>query len=129
MRSGRTPVTKHRLSAIAVTAILGFLIATATAFAGPRVYVANLGSDSVSVVDVDTNLVVATIPLQQFSRPQGLALTPDAAKLYVTHENANFVSVIDTATNTVTTIVTVGSSPRGIDITPDGTRAFVANTF
>jgi len=37
------------------------------------------------------------------------------------------VSVINTATNTVTATVSVGVNPVGVAITPDGTRAYVAN--
>ena len=36
------------------------------------------------------------------------------------------VSVIDTATNTVTARVPVGTNPRGIAVTPDGTKVYVA---
>src|SRR3989441_12195521 len=46
---------------------------------------------------------------------------------YVTNVFASTVSVIDTASNTVTSTVAVGSIPFGVAITPDGTRAYVAN--
>src|SRR5271168_5377061 len=46
---------------------------------------------------------------------------------YVANEISNTVSVIDTATNTVSAIVGVGSGPLGVAITPDGTKAYVAN--
>jgi YVTN family beta-propeller protein len=47
---------------------------------------------------------------------------------YVTNEGSNSVSVIDTATNTVVaTVPAVGSRPRDIAITPDGSQAYVAN--
>jgi YVTN family beta-propeller protein len=37
------------------------------------------------------------------------------------------MSVIDTATNTVTATVTVGSIPQGVAVNPAGTLAYVAN--
>jgi YVTN family beta-propeller protein len=46
---------------------------------------------------------------------------------YVTNNSDNTVSVIDTASNTVTATVPVGSSPFGVDVTPDGSRAYVVN--
>ena len=51
-----------------------------------------------------------------------------AGKAYVTNQNANTVSVIDTATNAVVgSAITVGDLPFGIAITPDGTKAYVVN--
>ena len=46
----------------------------------------------------------------------------------VTNVFANTVSMIDTASNTVVATVAVGSGPFGVAITPDGTRAYVANS-
>ena len=52
-----------------------------------------------------------------------------AGKAYVTNQNANTVSVIDTATNAVVgPAIPVGSVPVAIAITPDGTKAYVTNT-
>ncbi len=51
-----------------------------------------------------------------------------AGKAYVTNQNANTVSVIDTATNAVVgSAIPVGDAPRDIAITPDGTKAYVTN--
>src|SRR5688500_13470854 len=46
---------------------------------------------------------------------------------YVTNQGSNNVSVIATATNTVTTTVPVGDSPGAVAITPDGAFAYVTN--
>ena len=46
---------------------------------------------------------------------------------YVANYDSDNVSVIDTATNTVVDTVGVGDEPRGIAITPDGSRAYVTN--
>jgi YVTN family beta-propeller protein len=60
----------------------------------------------------------------------GLGLMASAAEAapfaYVTNSGSNTVSVIDTATNTVVTTVTVGSgSPQAVAVTPDGKHAYV----
>src|SRR5688572_19976396 len=47
---------------------------------------------------------------------------------YVTNQDSNTVSVIDTASNTVTATVPVGSTPSSVAITPDGAGAYVTNT-
>ena len=39
----------------------------------------------------------------------------------------NTVSVINTATNTVSATITVGTNPNGISVSPDGSKVYVAN--
>jgi YVTN family beta-propeller protein len=81
---------------------------------GTRVYVADFGDDTVSVIDTATNTVVATVVVG--GNPADVAVTPDSAHAYVTNNDDDTVSVIDTATNTAVTTVVVGSSPAGIEI-------------
>jgi YVTN family beta-propeller protein len=57
----------------------------------------------------------------------GVAVTPDGAHVYVGNFSGNAVSVIATASNTVTATVPVGQSPEGVAVTPDGARVYVAN--
>ena len=42
--------------------------------------------------------------------PCGVAVSPDGSKVYVTNDISNSVSVIATATNTVTTTIPVSST-------------------
>jgi len=90
-----------------------------------RVYVANLGSDDVSVIAVGTNTVVATIPVG--SDPDGITAAPDGQRVYATNFFSDAVSVIDTTSNTVTSTMTTGSGPVGLAITTDGMHAYVTN--
>jgi YVTN family beta-propeller protein len=92
---------------------------TCVAFA----YIANSGSNNVSVIDSSTNTVVATVTVG--NSPHGVAVTPDNTHVYVTNDGSDTVSVIDTSTNTVVATVTVGDEPFGVAVTPDG--SFVAN--
>jgi len=94
-------------------------------------YVANSGSDSISVINLSTNTVVQTIPLPLGAFPQEIAATPDGRKLYVTNIGNGTVSVINTATNAIkrTIILPGAAGPQGIAITPDGLRAFVVDNF
>jgi YVTN family beta-propeller protein len=46
---------------------------------------------------------------------------------YVTHYNGDTVSVIDVETNSVVKTIQVGPAPRGVAVTPDGTKAYVCN--
>ncbi|WP_332881704.1 hypothetical protein [Methanosarcina horonobensis] len=45
-------------------------------------------------------------------------LSADGNKVYVTNSGSNTVSVIDTATNTVTATVNLGHHPTGVAIGP-----------
>ena len=62
--------------------------------------------------------------------PFGVAITPDGSHAYVTSEvseGAGTVSVIDTATATVSTAIAVGGTPFAVAITPDGGHAYVTS--
>jgi YVTN family beta-propeller protein len=50
-----------------------------------------------------------------------------AQTAYITNNGANTVSVINVATNTVSTTIAVGSNPWGVSVSPDGLRVYVAN--
>ncbi|RPJ72889.1 MAG: YncE family protein, partial [Alphaproteobacteria bacterium] len=47
---------------------------------------------------------------------------------YITNSGNNTVSVIDTATDTVTATVPVGTNPFGVAVSPDGSKVYVANS-
>jgi YVTN family beta-propeller protein len=70
---------------------------------GTFFYVTNFFSNTVSVIDSNTYKVVATIPTPM--RPANIEIDPDGKMLFVTHYSgsSSTVSVIDTATNSVTT--------------------------
>jgi YVTN family beta-propeller protein len=55
-----------------------------------------------------------------------VAVSTDGSKVYVTNR-PNTVSVIDTATNTVTATISVGNGPVGVAVKPDGSKLYVAN--
>ncbi len=56
----------------------------------------------------------------------GMAGSAGAAPYaYITNSQSSTVSVIDTATNTVTATVPVGTYPSGVAVNPAGTRVYV----
>jgi YVTN family beta-propeller protein len=83
----------------------------------PRAYVTNFCSNTVNVIDLTTNTVIASIPVAPDTEG-GVAITPDGTRVYITHTNSNMVSVISTATNTVIATVSTDGCPHGIAITP-----------
>src|ERR1039457_5050651 len=88
-------------------------------------YITNGNDNTVSVINVTTNSVIATIPVG--NTPEGVSVSQDGSKVYVANHNAFTVSVINTATNTVVATIPVGSSPPGLSVSPDGTKVYVAN--
>lgn len=97
---------------------------------GRLAYVVNeFTSDSVSIIDTTTNTVVGS-PISVSSNPTGIAITPDGKHAYVSMgalATGASVTVISTASNTVTNVIPLASGLIAYDvaITPDGTRAYV----
>src|SRR3954453_15888515 len=90
-----------RFLVLALAVVLSAGVASAQTFA----YV----TDSpffVRVYDASTHALVATVPVG--SNPSHVAATPNQAFVYVTNQDADSVSVIATATNTVVATVPVG---------------------
>jgi YVTN family beta-propeller protein len=56
-----------------------------------------------------------------------VAVKPDGSKVYVASLADGIVSVIDTATNTVSATIPVGVFPEGVAVKPDGSKVYVAN--
>ncbi|WP_308460668.1 beta-N-acetylglucosaminidase domain-containing protein [Streptomyces sp. Ru72] len=92
---------------------------------GRTAYAANQGSDTVSVIDVASGKVTATVPVGDV--PSGLALTPDGRTLWVADYSDDAVQPVDLTTLTAGTKVAVGGGPENMAITPDGATLYVAN--
>jgi YVTN family beta-propeller protein len=90
------------------------------------VYVANSGSDTVSIVSLSALHVVNTISVGE--NPRYVAFNPNGTRAYVTNSGSDSVSVIDTSLQTVVSTINVGGHPEQIVVTRDGTRAYVANS-
>jgi YVTN family beta-propeller protein len=90
---------------------------------GSKVYALNFLGDSVSVIDVATWTVSATVPVGSGSEPIVGAATPRGG-LLVTNFGAANVSVVD-ANNKVTHTLKTSGRPVGVDVSADGTRAYV----
>ena len=113
-----------------VPALVALFLSTLSSAALARnAYVANPGSESVSVIDTGTNQVVGP-PIMVGHEPNPIAITPDGRFAYVVNVGSGSVSVIDTGTNQVVgPPIMVGLAPYWIAITPDGRFAYVVNFF
>ena len=125
--SGGPPVPKDvEIASIAVgTNPLGVGVNNAT----NRIYVANWGANSVSVIDGTSNTVLTTIVVRV--NPDGVGVNPKTNRVYVANNGngvGNSVSVIDGGTNKVIANITVGAGPVGVGVNPTTNRIYVANS-
>jgi YVTN family beta-propeller protein len=60
-------------------------------------------------------------------KPRYVAFSVDGRHAYVVNEGGDSISVIDSATRTVSSVIAVGHSPRTIGVAPDGRFAYVSN--
>ena len=91
---------------------------------GTYAYVANVSSNTISVINLATSAVSA---ISVGANPYGLALNQTGTTLYVANEGSNTVSVVNTATNTVTATVPVGANPYSVAVSPNGSFVYVTN--
>src|SRR5664279_5318191 len=75
-------------------------------------YVSNEGSGTVSIVDTATDQVTATGRFG--TKPRGIAIAPDGARLYLSDQKANALVVVDTAKREAIATVPLGDSPEAI---------------
>lgn len=92
---------------------------------GERAFVTDVLSDQVSVIDLNSASVVATVPTGE--RPYSVAFA--AGKGFVTNQYAASLTVFDAETLAVLGEVETEEYPEGIAATADESRIFVANWF
>jgi YVTN family beta-propeller protein len=97
---------------------------------GEHAYVVNYADSTIDEIDTKTQLIVGD-PIPVATGPTQIILSPDGTTLYVTCWSGQ-VSVISTATKTVTATVEITSSTLGnywlgSALTPDGLYLYVPN--
>lgn len=108
---------------------------------GSRLYVACDNSDSVAIVDTESERLITqfavTAPKDVFLNPRGfkgsnpnsLALSPDERTLYVTEGGTNAVAVVklDGDMGRLAGLIPTGWYPNSVSVSRDGTRLYVVN--
>ncbi|MFQ5778220.1 MAG: beta-propeller fold lactonase family protein [Terriglobia bacterium] len=90
-----------------------------------KLYVANIGSGSVTVINRETD-AVQTIPTG--AGAEGIDVSPDGREVWVSNRGADSVSVVDTSTDrVVATFASGGQMPIRVKFTPDGRQVWVSN--
>ena len=97
----------------------------AVAPAGSRAFVANIGSGTMTAIDLESGEKLGDVATG--AGAEGIAVTPDGSRVWVTNREADTVSVVDASSLEVVETLDVGSFPIRIEVTPDGAHALVSN--
>jgi YVTN family beta-propeller protein len=92
---------------------------------GKEIWVANAHDGTVSIVDVATKTVTQTLAADVMGANR-LKFTPDGKLVLISSLGGSDVTVIDSATRKTVKRINVGHGAAGIQMQPDGARAFVA---
>ncbi len=90
-----------------------------------RAFVANIGSGSVTALDLVTGSKLGSIPTA--AGAEGIDVSPDGKRVFVTNRAADSVSVIDALGLRVVKSVASASFPIRARLTRDGKRLLVSN--
>jgi YVTN family beta-propeller protein len=115
-----------------ITGIAGSPWGAAVNASGTRVFVTRKDGNALAVIDTSSNSVIGTV--SGLAKPYSVVVHPTGNPAYVTNSdvNSNSVAVVNTATNSVTTTISLtasnGREPYGIAMSPDGAYLYVANS-
>lgn len=122
--SNNVSVINKQTGAVVATIMVGERprgIATVMKGERSRIYVANSGSDSISVIDPTTNMVENEIPIKFGKKPEGIAaasVSSGKELVFVANYDTNSVSVIDSTTFQETEKIDVGQGPIAVAVDP-----------
>jgi YVTN family beta-propeller protein len=95
---------------------------------GKRAYTANIGSDTVTAIELNAPpgpKMITHIPVGK--NPEAIDVSPDGRELWVGQNGDGSISIIDTATNRLKETIKVGEVPIRVKFTPDGRRVLVTD--
>jgi YVTN family beta-propeller protein len=102
-----------------------------------RMYVADAGNGTISVIDTTSNVVIKTfavdpafmgqsLPLpDRNSHPVALAELPNSTKIYSLNQGTNSVSSINTLDGSIAKVIPLGSAPVWAAASTDNTHVYV----
>jgi YVTN family beta-propeller protein len=90
-----------------------------------RAFTANIGSGSVTVIDLKKGKKIKDIATGQGA--EGIDISPDGTEVWVTNRSENTLSIISTQRLEVVHTLPAGNFPIRVKFTPDGKWALVSN--
>jgi DNA-binding beta-propeller fold protein YncE len=94
---------------------------------GKELWAANAQDGTVSILDIASKKVVQTL-LANVKGANRLKFTPDGKLVFISTLGGPDLTILDAATRSEVKRVTIGTGAAGIQMQPDGKRAFVACT-
>jgi YVTN family beta-propeller protein len=94
---------------------------------GKEIWVANAGDGTISVIDFPGKKVLQTLDAN-VPAANRLKFTPDGKHVLVSTLRGTDLIILDSSTRKVAKRVPIGTGAAGIQVQPDGSRAFVACT-
>ena len=91
------------------------------------VFVSNISSNSISVIDIDKEKVIKIIKCGNGT--YGIDVTPDGKELWITNNRDNTINVINTETYKITYTLLAENQPLSLKITPNGEHCLVTNSL
>lgn len=92
---------------------------------GKFAYTANLGSGTLSKIDLNSQLTLKSVPAG--NAPEGIDLTNNNREVWVSARGSNEVYVFDADTLDRVATIPVGNFPLRLAISPDGKKAVTSN--
>ena len=103
---------------------------------GSRAYIScdstnsNNGFQRIRILNTATSSVIGSVilPINTliFLR-SGMVVSPDGSRIYVASDAE--IKIINTATNTMTGVISLGAIPEGLALSPDGSRLYTTDIY
>ena len=119
------PLTGKILSAVRTGQEMSHQVVVAPG--GGRAFVANIGSGSVTVVDLERGAKLKDVPTGRGA--EAIAITPDGREVWVGNRNEGSISLIDANSLEAVAKIPCAGMPFRVAIAPDGRHALASATI
>ena len=123
--AGTVSVIRRTDASVQVLSLGGQPIGIDIAPNGREVWVSNFQSNTITIIDADTNQIAQTLSAAG-DGPARVKFTPDGKYVWVTNSRSNELIVFDVAQRRVIRRIPTGKFSKGLLVLPDGRSAFVS---
>jgi YVTN family beta-propeller protein len=80
-------------------------------------------ADGIGVIDAATMKLIVVLPGGK--DPEGLVMSHDGRRLYISNEDGNAAAIVDIAAKKLLKTIPTGEEPEGVAVSPDGSRVYI----